>query len=175
MKDSQILQVVGYSQSGKTALIAKLIEEMSERNISILSLKSARQHEYTFSDKDSDVFSQKGSAISVVAFKNTIQIFMKKEREIMDVIDHLTNSFKIDLILIEGFKEENFTKIVIWTNEMVEEIDTFNFEGIKYLLCSHEYLNKHKNAINKINERYNFHIIEEKEDLIDRIIQDYNF
>ncbi|MHA1953615.1 MAG: molybdopterin-guanine dinucleotide biosynthesis protein B [Candidatus Heimdallarchaeaceae archaeon] len=175
MKDSQILQVVGYSQSGKTTLIARLTEKLSERNISILTLKSARQHEYTFSDKDSDVFSQKGSAISVVAFKNTTQIFMGKEKNVVNIIEHLADSFKINLVLIEGFKEEKFAKIVIWTNEMVEEIDTFNFEGIKYLLCSHENLSKHKNAINKINERYNFHIIEEKEELIDRIIQDFNF
>ncbi|NPD87457.1 MAG: molybdopterin-guanine dinucleotide biosynthesis protein B [Asgard group archaeon] len=175
MKDSQLLQVVGYSQSGKTVLIARLIEKLSERNVSILSLKSARQHEYAFSDKDSDVFSQKGSVISVVAFKNTTQIFLEKEKEIMDIIDNLADSFKIDLVLIEGFKEENFPKIIIWTNDIVEELDSFNFEGIKYLLCSHENLSKHKIIIKKIYERYNFQIIEEKEVLINKIIQDYDF
>lgn len=175
MKDSQLLQVVGYSQSGKTALITRLIEKLSERNVEILTLKSARQHEYIFSDKDSDTFSQKGSTISVVAFKNITQVSMKNEIDVMNVINTLVDSFKIDLILIEGFRKENFAKIVIWTNEIVEELDIFNFEGIEYLLCSHENLSKHKIAINKINERYNFHIMDEKEVLIDKIIQDYNF
>jgi len=175
MKDSQLLQVVGYSKTGKTAIIARIIKILSEKKVKILTLKSARQHEYNLSNKDSDIFSQKGSSISVVAFKNITQVSMKKEIEVMNVVDYLTASLKIDLILIEGFKEENFVKVVIWSNEIVKEIDTFNFEGIKYLLCSQENLSKYKDTINKINERYNFHIIEEEEDLLDRIIQDYNF
>ena len=175
MKNYQILQVVGYSQSGKTTFIARLTKKLSERNIAILTLKSARQHEYTYSEKDSDVFSKKGSIISVVAFKNTTQIFIKKEIEVKEIIEHLADSFKIDLVLLEGFKEANFPKIVFLTKEVVEGIDTFNFEGIRYLLCSQVNLEMHKDAINKINDRYNFQIIEKEDDLIDRIIQDYNF
>lgn len=175
MKDSQILQVVGFSKTGKTLVISELIEKLTEKHVKILTLKSARQHKYDFSKKDSDVFSQKGSSLSVVAFKNITQVSIGEDIDIMEFTKNLADSFNVDLVLIEGFKEEKFTKLVIWSEEILEKIKTFNFEGIKYLLCSQENLRKYRDDINKINDRYNFNIIEELEVLIDKIIQDYNF
>jgi molybdopterin-guanine dinucleotide biosynthesis protein B len=175
MSDSPILHVVGYSQTGKTTFIAKLIERLTEKKVRVLTLKSARKHEYNFSNKDSDILSQKGSSVSVVDFKNITQVIIKEEKDILETIRILADSFKIDIIIIEGFKEEKFTKVIIWSNEIAEDIDKFNFEGIKYLLSSTKDLHTYKETINKINNRHNFYIAEESDDLVDKIIQDYKF
>lgn len=175
MLDSQILQVVGFSQTGKTSFISKLIEKLAEKNLRILTLKSARQHDYVFSKKDSDIFSQKGSSVSIVAFKSLTQVSIREDENVFKTVGILVDSFKIDIIIIEGFKEENYSKIIIWDDEIAKVSDSFNFEGMKYLLCSKEDLLNYKEYINKINNHYNFYVAEESEDLIDKIIRDYKF
>ena len=175
MKDTQLLQIVGYSQAGKTALISKLVEKLSKKDIKILTLKSAREHQYIFSEKDSDVFSQKGSTISIVAFKNIAQISIKKEIDVMNIIKNLAEIYQIDLILIEGFRELDLPKVIILTKNIIEEIDKINFEGIKYLFCPEEICIEYKEHINKIKNLYTCHIEEKHDSLINRIILDYNF
>ena len=175
MLDSQILQVVGFSQTGKTTLISKLIEKITEKNLRVLTLKSARQHEYVFSKKDSDILLQKGASVSVVEFKNISQVSIREHKDVLETVKILIDSFKIDFIIIEGFKEEKFSKIVIWDDEVAKKSDSFNFEGIKYLLCSKEDRINYKEDINKINNHYNFYVADESDDLIDKIIRDYKF
>ena len=174
MKDSHVLQFVGYSRTGKTTLIGKLIEKLSERDVEILTLKSARQHEYALSDKDSELFVHKGSLISFVIFKNITQIILNKTEDLINLVEKLIKLFKIDLVLVEGFKELNFPKIILWSEEISKNLNSFNFEGINYLFCTKEDLDQYNSAINKINELYSFNIITEEEDLIEQIIQDYD-
>lgn len=172
METPHILQIVGLSQAGKTTFVSELIKRLSDKNERITSIKSAKSHDYIFSDKDSDLFLKSGSNLSVVSFRNTTQFISKEEMDLSKIIEISSTINNPSVIIIEGYKKLNYPKVLVWTSETLSEISEFNLEGIKYVYCPQEKFIENEEIIKKLKEKTNFHLEVIMDNLISKIIED---
>ena len=175
MKNSKILQVVGYSSSGKTTFISYLIKLLKEQEIKIISIKSARNHKYDLSKKDSDIFLESGSDFSVVVFKNSTQITSSKPIDLAEIIEQSKLIIKPDLILIEGFKEEKYPKILLWSREFAEHSEMIDYSDLLYVYVSIEDYQEYYKKITEFMEKTDAILENDINKLVKRIVKDFRY
>jgi molybdopterin-guanine dinucleotide biosynthesis protein B len=110
-----ILSVIGKSGSGKTTLLKKLIPEMVKRGYKVGTIKHTHHHDFEIDKPGKDSWEHQNAGATSVAISSTKKFaFIKKLDEEIKVKDIISNCFgDVDLILAEGFKEENFPKIEV--------------------------------------------------------------
>ncbi|MFW9852999.1 MAG: molybdopterin-guanine dinucleotide biosynthesis protein B [Candidatus Thorarchaeota archaeon] len=172
METPHILQVVGLSKSGKTSFVSELIKKLSNRKELVTSIKSAKTHNYIISDKDSDTFLKSGSSLSVVSFRNTTQFTSKEEIDLSRIIEISLTISKSSVIIIEGYKKLNYSKVLIWNSETLSNISEFNLEGIKYVYCPQENFIENEENIKRLRKKIDFHLETNIDNLISKIIED---
>ncbi len=112
-EDAQyILGVCGYRDTGKTTLVVKLTQELTRMGYRVSTVKHDA-HSFDTPGKDSYKHQQAG-AESVCVFSRDKSMVIQKGRT-FDLERHI-GSLTSDFILLEGFKKENYYKIVM-TNE----------------------------------------------------------
>ena len=111
-----IIGLCAYSGTGKTTLITQLIPILNKRNLRIGVVKHAHHNfDIDHPGKDSYEFRQAGAEQVAVASKKRIAWI--KERNDQDDEPVLSDALSIldtnnlDLVIVEGFKHENFPKI----------------------------------------------------------------
>ena len=111
-----MLQVVGYKNSGKTTLISSWIETLAKRNKSVAVIKH-HSHDSQLNQPDSNVdsmrFMASGAISSLVCGSDLIQLHMRQSHSSLSQMLQLASMAAPDLILIEGFKEADYPKIVL--------------------------------------------------------------
>ncbi|KIL51899.1 hypothetical protein KP78_02690 [Jeotgalibacillus soli] len=125
-----ILQVVGFQNSGKTTVVSKLIEEASRRHFRIASIKHHGHGgipDLAAQSKDSERHRQAGAVISGVEGGGVLQMTISQSQWQLDEILSIYCQMKIDAILIEGYKHENYPKIVM----IKEEEDLFLLDKLE--------------------------------------------
>ena len=107
----KIIQVVGSSGSGKTTFIRKLIPELKKQG-TVAVIKHLGDHTYAVEEgKDTTVFFETGADISIgIDSHKSIAAIRKNNLE--DILSMLFNQ-GIDFVVIEGFKQRPYPKIVI--------------------------------------------------------------
>jgi len=173
MNELVILQIVGFSGAGKTSLITDLVKEFSDRDFKVVTIKSAKQHKYNFTKKDSDQFLKVGSEISIAVFQDSTQLTFNKEMPLEEILKLVIEFSKPNIVLIEGYKTFNFDKVVIWTKELAEEADSFNFNGIKYLFCEQENYKKNQHQISMLKKKHSFLLETNLDRLKKKIVEEY--
>ena len=107
-----VYSIVGYSGTGKTTFLEKLIAELKARGIRLAVIKHDSHHfEMDKEGKDTWRFSQAGADVVAIASKEKSAIIEHRTLEFSDVLKHIHN---VDLILTEGYKHENHPKIAIY-------------------------------------------------------------
>jgi len=109
-----VLCVVGFSGSGKTTYLEKLIPALKIRGLRLGVIKhDAHSFEVDIPGKDSWRLTQAGADITVIASPDKIAIMEKWDREedLSRVAGRLRG--KVDLILTEGYKRGSALKIEI--------------------------------------------------------------
>lgn len=113
----QIIQVAGFSNSGKTTLVEKLVLALKKENYRVGTIKHhGHGGELQALDvgKDSWKHRQAGSDVSAAVSKGELQLNVHKEVDwTAEELIELYRSFPIDLIVVEGFKSSPFPKLVI--------------------------------------------------------------
>jgi len=111
-----VVGFVAYSGTGKTTLLKKIILELRAKNLKLGVIKHAH-HEFDIDipGKDSYELRHAGAKQMLVASKNRWALVTetpdeKDEADLMKLLKQLDHE-KLDLILVEGFKHENFDKI----------------------------------------------------------------
>lgn len=100
-----------YSGTGKTTLIEKLCLELKKRGLRFGVIKhDAHSFEIDREGKDSWRFSQAGADITIISSSEKTAIIEQRERTLQD---NLNAMHDVDLILIEGYKNEQVPKIGI--------------------------------------------------------------
>ncbi|MHA1685988.1 MAG: molybdopterin-guanine dinucleotide biosynthesis protein B [Candidatus Heimdallarchaeaceae archaeon] len=160
-----VIQVVGLSKTGKTTLITKIIKEFTSRDLKVNVIKSAKNHQYIYSGKDSDVFLKNGAKISTVVFQNAIQITTESEVSVKRLIEIAQLLQPSDLILLEGFKSENYPKILIWTEETKNNLELFNFAGLLYVL------NTTEAEVPQLTSEQHYKIFQSQDELVHHLIK----
>lgn len=107
----KIIQIVGRSNSGKTTFIKFLVPELKKKG-KVAVIKHLGDHEFHLEDgKDTTGFFDAGAeiAVGIDAHKSVVAI---RNNSLEDMLDLLKNQ-DIDFVIIEGFKQKPFPKIVI--------------------------------------------------------------
>ncbi|NEW08715.1 molybdopterin-guanine dinucleotide biosynthesis protein B [Paenibacillus sp. SYP-B3998] len=103
----------GFSNSGKTTFIAKLIGEMKRRGYLVGVMKhDAHGHYKEAKGADSSTFIQSGADAVATLSPDGVHVYEKKSEPNMK--EQLAAFAHLDYVIIEGFKKEKHPKIAIF-------------------------------------------------------------
>lgn len=110
----KILQVVGYQNSGKTTLMEQLIRQATACGLKVGTIKHHGHGGIPMSEsKDSFRHEEAGASVTAVEGDGTLRMSIHQSSWKLDDILAIYASFKLDLILIEGYKDEHYSKVVL--------------------------------------------------------------
>ena len=112
----KVLQVVGFKNSGKTTLTRNLLKLAISREISVSTIKHhghGGSLELPAAETDSMRLFEEGADCSIAYGGGVVQLHQRKQEATLDELIVLASAGKPDLILVEGFKEADYEKIVL--------------------------------------------------------------
>lgn len=116
----RIVTIVGKSDSGKTTLMVKLIRELTQRGVSVGSVKHAHDG-FVMDKKGKDSWRHKkaGAAATLVISEDSAALVNDDTRSYVDKMkDYLSDR---DIILAEGFKKQALPKIEVFRKDSIHE------------------------------------------------------
>ncbi len=142
---SKIISIVATkSGTGKTTLIEGLIKILKERNYSVGVLKhDAHKFDIDKEGKDSYRFAEAGADNVIIASKEKLAMVqrLKEERTIADILPLFNN---LDIVIVEGFKNNDYPKIEVHRKGVDDKLlcNNPNFNISSFIaLASDELLN----------------------------------
>lgn len=106
-----VIQIVGYKNSGKTTLIGKLLEIFNAMKLRVAVIKHDI-HGFEADRESTDTFRHRRAGAVATAITSPWRTAIIEERETM--LSGLINHFEAyDLTIVEGFKQEDYPKIVL--------------------------------------------------------------
>ncbi|GAA0433158.1 molybdopterin-guanine dinucleotide biosynthesis protein B [Lentibacillus halophilus] len=114
----QICQITGYKHSGKTTIMSALIRYFSDKGFQVGSVK---HHGHggdpdMVEGTDSGTHLESGSVISGVQGETVTQLSLTIPLG-LDGLINLYQQWPLDLLLVEGYKQADYPKIVLLRNE----------------------------------------------------------
>ena len=122
-----LLGFAAFSGTGKTTLLRQLIPALKERNITLAVIKHAHHRfDIDIPGKDSYEIRQAGAQQVLVSSRNLMALMEVQSADIIepqlnDLIPRI-NTTAIDLILVEGFKDEAFSKIELHRPSIIKPL-----------------------------------------------------
>lgn len=119
-----VLQIVGYQNSGKTTLMEKLIVSATAEGARVATIK---HHGHggaptAVNRKDSQRHEQAGAVIAGVEGAGTLFLTIQQASWKLKELVELYQQFQPDLILVEGYKNEDYPKVVLIRHQ--EDVDS---------------------------------------------------
>lgn len=109
MKGIPIIGFAAYSGTGKTTLIEKLVRNLKAQGLCIAVIKhDGHDFEIDQEGKDSWRFTQAGADISIVSSTHKTVLIEQRPQPLKQVAALVHD---VDLILVEGYKQEPLTQI----------------------------------------------------------------
>ena len=109
-----VVSIVGKSESGKTTIMGKLVEELKSRGYQVATVKHA-PHGTTFDEpgKDSWRHIEAGSSATVVSSPDNLVLVkpVSQDTTLEEIVRLLGEDY--DIILAEGFKQEGAAKVEV--------------------------------------------------------------
>ena len=143
MNNSQkpvILSFVGHSNSGKTSLITKIIPQIIDKGIRVGIVKHAGSPiKVDRKGKDSRRLFESGANPTMVCNKNHLAYFANAQQDIGLAQIAQQYFFENDLLLTEGFKQENYPKIEVYTYSDKNMPICFHDDTVKAIITDHPY------------------------------------
>ena len=99
--DRTIIQIIGYSGSGKTTFISKLIKYLADKGKKVAAVKhDVHGLDIDREGKDSYIFSESGAAVSVVSSPEMAVFKIHKELSLDEILSNIKD---VDIIIVEGY------------------------------------------------------------------------
>jgi len=120
-----VISIVGKSNSGKTTLIEKLIDELNSRGYRVATIKHTPQGiSLDKPDKDSWRHLNAGSEATVISSPDKVIMITPVSQELS--LDEIARFFgeEYDIILAEGFKQDSAPKIEVHRKEIGPPLST---------------------------------------------------
>lgn len=115
------VQVSGYSNSGKTTVVEKLLENLSQKGYEVATVK---HHKGSFDlgseEKDSAKHLNAG-AVSTVLSSDVEYITITKVKTELSLSEILNSIENVDFIIVEGYKNSEFPKIEVYRKELASK------------------------------------------------------
>ena len=106
-----VIAFAAYSGTGKTTLIEKLIRELKHRGLRLAVIKhDGHTFEIDHEGKDSYRFAKAGADITVISSSEKSACMLNGELSLQQLLDMIHG---VDLILVEGYKNESLPQIGI--------------------------------------------------------------
>lgn len=147
MKEYPVFQVIGFKDTGKTSFLSELISygaELGEKVAVIKHHSHSEPLEAMHEDTDSYKLKNAGSYLTGVASPYQVQLEMDTESEMpLKQIIKFYGVLAPDLILVEGFKTEDYPKAVIIKRK--EDLCLLDCSHIEFVMTWDEELTSHLN------------------------------
>jgi len=129
MKGSKphIFSVVGYKNTGKTTLVAKLVAALKAEGYRVGTCKHDGAHDFEIDREQTDTWKhrQAGADVTLIASKThaALQFFYQEEPALDAWLEQLSRpELGLDLIIVEGWKRSDLPKIVMLGHEKIEQL-----------------------------------------------------
>ncbi len=111
----KILQIVGYQNSGKTTLMEQLITQATSDGFRVGTIKHHGHGGIPMieSSKDSVRHEKAGASVTAVEGEGTLRMSIHQSNWQLADILAIYETFNMDMILIEGYKNEDYPKVVL--------------------------------------------------------------
>ncbi len=117
MSDIPIVSIVGFSDSGKTTLLERLIPELRRRGYRVAVVKHHPHPGVETDAPGTDTWRLARAGAEQVALVTPDQVVHWKRREGEPPLSEVVAEIRgVDLILTEGFKKERFPKVEVHRN-----------------------------------------------------------
>ncbi|BCG59474.1 molybdopterin-guanine dinucleotide biosynthesis protein B [Paenibacillus sp. URB8-2] len=110
-----VCQFVGYKNSGKTTMICGLIPLLRAKGWSVAVIKHDA-HEFEADRPETDTWRHREAGAGAVAITGAEQSFILESRS-RELADLIKGFMRYDYVLVEGFKDEKYPKIVLIRDE----------------------------------------------------------
>lgn len=111
----KILQIVGYQNSGKTTLMEQLITQATTEGFRVGTIKHHGHGGIPMieSSKDSVRHEKAGASVAAVEGEGTLRMSIHQSNWQLADILAIYETFIMDIIFIEGYKNEDYPKVVL--------------------------------------------------------------
>lgn len=119
--DPFIFQIVGYQNSGKTTLVEKLVRICAFHKVRVGTIKHhghGGKPTINHGSKDSDRHLAAGATVTSVEGDGILHLILQDEKSLS--LEHILNMYKalpLDIIIIEGYKQELYPKVALVRNQ----------------------------------------------------------
>jgi molybdopterin-guanine dinucleotide biosynthesis protein B len=120
LSGTRVLGIVGWSGSGKTFLITRLIPELAGRGVRVATLKHAH-HSFDVDQPGKDSYEhRKAGACEVIisSARRWVQMHELGDAHEPTLAELLRKVSACDLVLIEGFKSERHPKLEVYRSTL---------------------------------------------------------
>jgi len=114
----EVIGISGWSGNGKTTLLENLIPALIDRGFSVSTLKHAH-HKFDVDHPGKDSFRHRKAGAKEVLISSKARWALMSENiddDELSVTELIEKMSPVDILLIEGFKKEDFRKIEIIRN-----------------------------------------------------------
>jgi len=119
LRHPPLVIIAGRSESGKTTLLERLIPELKKRGLRVGTIKHHKEGDFDIDHPGKDSWRHKkaGAEKTVISSPTRIGLIMDVDHDYRP--DELIPFFnEMDIILVEGHKEENLPKVEIFRPEV---------------------------------------------------------
>jgi len=111
MRIPPVIQIVGYSNSGKTTLICRLISLLTEKGFQVGTLKHhAKTLDLDRRGKDTWRHREAGARVVSITAENQSAVWYREPQPMEELLVHYAG---LDVVLVEGYKEAGYPKLVV--------------------------------------------------------------
>ena len=118
-----MVSIVGYSNSGKTTFITKLIPRLKQKGYKVGTIKhNAHKFEIDKPGKDSWRHKEAGAETVILSSQEKVAMIKKVEEEILveELVEKYIDS-RLDLVIVEGYKTGSTPKIEIFRPDLYDQ------------------------------------------------------
>ncbi len=110
-----ILGIYGESNSGKTMLVERLTRALREKSYKVGSVKNIHAENFTIDTEGKDTWkhTRAGADVVVARSKNETAFLVNRDMTPQDVISIIKKITELDIILVEGFWDDDSPKIAM--------------------------------------------------------------
>jgi molybdopterin-guanine dinucleotide biosynthesis protein B len=112
----RVFGLAGWSGSGKTTLLTRLLPELIARGLTVSTVKHAH-HDFEIDQPGKDSWRHRKEGATEVMVASALRWALMHEHRgarepgLDDLLKHMT---PVDLVLVEGFKSEEFPKLEVY-------------------------------------------------------------